>query len=1161
MKIVKKFFNENPDFLVKHQVSSYNYFIYEIIPNIIKGVNPLIIKDDENREILIYYGCEQSNEIFYVKPFYTPNECRQRNLSYSLIIKCNILVKYLGKDLYIKDVIIGKIPLMVKSDFCLLKIPYIENDKNSVIKNNILQTKEKNIKHRINKECVYDKGGYFIIQGMEKVIVSQELRSKNTIEILEDDENFICSIGSIKNINVSITKWLKIFLHKKHKVITVHIRNVKVPLAILFRALGIETDKEIIEHIVLNKNLKNYQNILNILMYSIEDCIKMFKYNSEVLSDENKFVTKQNGIYDQLTAFKYLSSKIPNISKLHKNHLILDMLYNQFLPHMGNDMDCLKDKALFLGYMVNKLISAFLYSYDGEVSNIIIERSDILKKGQNLVELNPHITDIDNWSLKRVQTPGYMLGYDLFRKYYEIFTRRVINKLSIYKNFDILNESYIYINDTITDGFLNAFKGQWGPKSVRGSGLARNVQDLGRISYLHYISHVRRLLHSVSSDIKLPLPRRLHTSQWGYLCPCETPEGANIGIIKNLSVMCEISINCDKESLIKYLIALKTLDIKKLSTTEISTYVKVFVDGQWFGIHKNPIKLVYHLRLLRRNNYIDRLISIRYNTIDCEIYIFTDHGRVCRPLFIVNNMKINDYKNKSWDKLTNTNLKKKDFNEILEKNIPILEKNQCIIEYIDVNESYDTFISINQDVLKTNNKYSHCEIHPILILGALANMIPFAGHNQSPRNQYSTAHFKQAITVPITNFKNRLDTSMHILYYPQKPLVSTVLTENISKLHSGINITVAICTYSGFNQEDAIIFNKTSIERGLFRSMYLKTHKFQEETTSTSKIYLANPVHEFNKYGKKLDDLTIFDLLDKSGIIKLNTKVEEGKAILGACSINNEGDIYDSSLYIKPNDIGKNDMYVNNVKIMTKNTERGDAGRICKINLREERIPALGDKFASRLGQKGVIGCLLKKEDMPCTSDGLVPDIIINPYGFPKRMTLGQFFECVINDFLAQMGKTLEVSTFSSMQKEILNKYEDKVLYSGLTGKKIQAKIFMGPIYYQRLKHMSTDKIQMRSKGKLLPIIKQPTRGRRNQGGLKIGEMEKDSLISHGLSLMVKESFMNRGGATCELDISKYNGLINNNFEHNIKKIKVPVTTKTFIQEMQSLGIATRLVV
>ena len=397
LKLIKDNLKNTKNILAEHQINSYNYFLDNIIPQIIRKNNPIILTDDDNETIQIYYGGEDGDQIFYYKPYNTPSECRNKNLTYSINIKCNIIIFYKGDEIKIKNVLLTKIPLLVKSKYCLTTIPYIKDSEN--VFNHLNQTID--VEKRIKRECVYDQGGYFIIEGMEKVIVSQEIRSKNTVEVSENNDSFVCNIGSYDYDEASITKWLNIDLNKKNKIINVCItKNICIPLFVMFRALGIESDKEIIDFIIFGENTENSQKIKNFLTYSLSNSARKMKFNNNMLRDKDKFKTVQNGIYNKISADKYLNRKIPYING--NIYLLADVLYNQFLPHMYNEGNNLINKAMFLGFMVNKLIKTYL-------------------------EIIP-LTDKDNWSLKRIQTPGFMLGYDLFRKYYEKFTKEIIKQ-------------------------------------------------------------------------------------------------------------------------------------------------------------------------------------------------------------------------------------------------------------------------------------------------------------------------------------------------------------------------------------------------------------------------------------------------------------------------------------------------------------------------------------------------------------------------------------------------------------------------------------------------------------------------------------------------------------------------------------------------------------
>ena len=483
----------------------------------------------------------------------------------------------------------------------------------------------------------------------------------------------------------------------------------------------------------------------------------------------------------------------------------------------------------------------------------------------------------------------------------------------------------------------------------------------------------------------------------------------------------------------------------------------------------------------------------------------------------------------------------------------------------------------NKTLINAKNNYSHCEIHPFLILGAIASTIPFPDHNQSPRNTYQSAMGKQAIGICATNFATRMDTISHILYYPQKPLVTTKSMKylNTTDMPSGINAIIAIATYTGYNQEDSVLMNKSAVDRGLFLSAHLKTYKEEEKKNQNSgdeeKFCVPN---KNNTYNYKLAN---YSKLKSNGIVKEQINVEPGDVIIGKTiphKKKKENTYKDNSIVLKNNEGGhiyKVYMGIN-----------GDGYKFCKVQIKNERYPDIGDKFSSRHGQKGTIGMLYRQQDMPFTKEGIVPDIIINPHAIPSRMTIGQLIECILGKTGTVLGMNGDSTPFTDLDPKKLSDilsnvcgfdmYGNEVLYNGLTGEQLLANIFIGPTFYQRLKHMVIDKYHSRSTGPVVLLTRQPAEGRTRDGGLRFGEMERDCIISHGASAFLKERLMDQSDAY-RVHVCQKCGLIavanlknqtfecckNPNERTGIVQIMLPYACKLMFQELMSMGIAPRL--
>jgi len=1180
-QIIDTYFRDNPNYKSQHQIDSFNEFIYSKtngIEYIIKRENPQIIYKDAidadkgtyRYSINIYYG-ETLNEdgsindkiidnIFLSSPteyvdgkstYMYPNVARLKEYTYASCVYANIgvIFKDNSKDeTTIKNfskVNIGLMPIMVKSKLCIL---------NGLDDN------------RLNElgECPYDKGGYFIIKGKEKIVLSQEKKIRNILYInsQKDDitplqsvitsvskEGFQSSRTNAIALNREIVKFEPINndLSEKEKYhvfrITVRILgfDIVVPLFILFRALGLESDRDILSTIIYDsdpKDLKNY--MMDFLMASIKD---------------------SQPVYSRKTAMKLLALNTKGKEIIN----VIDILTNNFMPNYNSE----NEKTQMLGYSVRKLL---------------LTRFGIINE-----------TDRDSYSFKRIDTAGSLL-LELYRELFGIFQRNVSLKIDNdfkfhFKDFgndirNLVNDDNIHkvFNQKYMDVIVKSFGSVFGTKLSGRQGI---VQDLNRNAMLGTLSHTRRISNPLPSGSKSLGPRKLHNSQWGFVCPTESPDGGNVGIINHLSISCKISFNVSEDNIYLALIDNGLIELNDTTKYELHTFSKVFLNGKWIGLHKDPEFLYKIMRLLKCNSLIHIYTSIRWDTILNEIYVFCDNGRLLRPVFLLKRMGSlisnplleGDYdKMNTWDHLIkgehmyrldskmdvyDETYYRDEFLDIKLKHpnyIEYLIENQCMIEYVDPLESEGIFIG--KSIHSIDKEYSHCEIHPSLMLSAVAVNIPFPDHSQYPRNVFSCQQTKQAVGLYSSAFNTRFDTFAHILNYPQKPIVTTRYKKytDVDKLPYGINAIVAIASYTGYNQEDSLMLNKTSIERGMFNSLYYRSYSDDESEEGGKRVYFGNP-DNYNDIKKS--DMINFNKLDKHGFAKEGSNVTHDDAIISKINENFNGEsIYHnvSGKCVKFSTSGIVDKVV-----VSKNT---DNLRSAKVRIRKNKIPTVGDKYASRPGQKGMCGLVLEQEEMPFTKDGIVPDMIINPHALPSRMTINQLLECVLGKSAALGGFLGDATAFQNndihnyanlMEKYGYEEWGNEVLYSGITGEQLKTSIFIGPTYYQRLKIMVADKMHSRGEGPLQSLTRQPAAGRSNNGGLRIGEMERDSILAHGASEFLRESMMERSDKY-EVNIDRKSGLISKGQTVDDDKVQMPYAMKMLLQEIQSMSIAPRLI-
>ena len=729
------------------------------------------------------------------------------------------------------------------------------------------------------------------------------------------------------------------------------------------------------------------------------------------------------------------------------------------------------------------------------------------------------------------------------------------------------------------------------------------VQDLSRISYLGYLSHVRRVNIDIDRSLKIFKSHMLHLHQFGIICPYETPDGSAIGYLKNLSLLAKITAGTSQDDILECLkdsgLFIKLENCNSVILNKVITTL-IFLNGTLIGTTQKPFKLHNFLKLCKKTACINILIGIVFDKLNNEIRILTEAGRAMRPLLIVNDMKIiSNITNKNWFNLLIGNFNYKDNineniytrngyispfivtgKEVIDEVILEMETKCGTLEYLDVEEIDNSLIAMFPEVI--NEQHTHCEIHPSTILSVVSVNIPFCNHSFAARNIFHAAQSKQAIGIYATNFKDRFDTMSYLLHYSQKPIISTkpsFLTRS-ENMPNGTNIIVAVMAYSGYNQEDSLMINKATIERSFeeiscFKSVSL-TATF---TNNDEKEYFCNPQDLINKgynvkgFKKKAD----YSLLDENGLIKKGIYIPPSKdvIVIGCVLERNvikevkqgiftrgivEKEYIDKSIMTDISTYG----IVDNVYLSAKTVSNKDS--ICKVRFLKIRTPELGDKHSSRHGQKGVIGRILNDEDMPYTKDGLKPDIIMNSHAFPSRMTIGHIVESVYAKLCCIKGNIGDGTVFVPFDKEKMKKdlenegFEkngNEILYNGLTGKQIKSEIFIGPVYYFRLKHMVADKINARGHGDFAPrdfLTKQPTQGRRKSGGLRIGEMERDVLLGHGLSLFTKESYMERSDKF-NLLIDNFIGSEINKPTLNMSQIKIPYSFKLLSQELNAMGL------
>ena len=1210
--IIDKYFNDNPLSLVAHHTDSYNDFFKKGIQSIFKEKNPIrLLKEEDEKthefqlKCDLYIGGKEGNRLYYGKPviydedrehYMYPNEARLRNMTYGITIHYDVEVEfsimnkvtnqYDIKQIVLEKVFLGRFPIMLMSNLC------------------ILNGLDKKTRFELG-ECKNDNGGYFIIDGKEKCIISQEKFADNMIYIKDDVNDLYSHSAEIRSVSEDASKPIRTLAIKivrpstilTNNQIVVNIPNVRkpVPLFILMRALGIESDKQIIEYCLLD--LKLYESYIDLFIPSIHDTGKIFS---------------------QEVALRYIAS----FTKKRTITSALEILTNYLLPHIG-EMNFL-NKAYFIGYMVKQLLNVFMK--------------------------DSAPTDRDNFRFKRVELPGTLL-YDLFKEYYNIQQHGIFLKMDkeffykkkegndIYlKDFtDLikLNHKEFFSERVVETGFRKAFKGNWGSEAhTKRVGV---VQDLNRLSFNSALSLLRKVSLPLDASAKIVGPRLLHSSQWGIIDPIDTPDGGNVGLHKHLSILSSITSGCSAYPMIEWLKKNTEMYLLTECTPSIiATMCKVIVNGNWIGVISTPKELEVNFKEYRRLSILPTFISIQWNIKSNTIFIYTDAGRICRPIYYINKEGMPSYMNNStkdvilerimnndftWENLI-TGFEKKETNfsinaykiysnvdELYNGNFNISLK--AVIDYMDTSEAESSLIAFNRQQLKENKLYTHMEIHPSLLLGVMGNQVVFPENNQLPRDLFACGQAKQAVSLYHSNYPVRMDKMGVVLNNGQIPLIKSRYLKYINEEEHpcGENTIVAIMCLNGYNVEDSILFNEASLKRGLFRTTYFTTYDSKEETAKKSGVDEGgNKTYgsETNSYFANIETKNVVGLkegydyseLDQYGLVKENTYVNDKTVLIGKVSDSLEDPevVIDASTFTKKGQEG----YVDKTFI----TEGEQGSRIAKVRIRNERIPNIGDKFSSRCGQKGTVGIVIPEQDMPFTDNGLRPDIIINPHAIPSRMTIGQLLETVMGKACSIYGAFGDCTAFVNkgskhkifgelLVKEGFHSSGNEILYNGQTGEQLEAQIFFGPTYYMRLKHMVKDKINYRAKGPRTVLTRQTVQGRANDGGLRIGEMERDGLIAHGITNFLQESMLVRGDdyymAICNKTgtIAIYNNSSNifispfvdgplkfnqsidaktmnieniSRFGRSFSIIRVPYAFKLLYQELQTMNVQMRII-
>ncbi|KAF9234585.1 beta and beta-prime subunits of DNA dependent RNA-polymerase [Melanogaster broomeanus] len=949
-------------------------------------------------------------------------------------------------------------------------------------------------------ECPLDPGGYFVVRGTEKVILVQEQLSKNRIIVETDTVKGVVQAsctssthGGLKSKTYVATKKGKIYL--RHNSI-----HEDVPIVIALKALGIQSDKEI------------------------------FLLTAEAA---------KLGIFTRHQALEWIGSRVkvnrkvvgPRRPAWEEALEALATIVLAHVPVIGLDF---RSKAIFVATMTRRVLMAM--------------------NDEKLVD------DRDYVGNKRLELAGQLLAL-LFEDLFKTFNAnlksaidKVLKKPSRTNEFDAFNTMQ-FQGDHITSGFVRAIStGNWTLKRFKME-RAGVTHVLSRLSFISALGMMTRISSQFEKTRKVSGPRALQPSQWGMLCPSDTPEGEACGLVKNLALMTHITTDVEEEPIIRlaFMLGVEGIIFSLATGTEIygpRTFV-VHVNGAIVGLTRYPTRFVANFRRLRRGGRVSEFVGVYVNHHHHAVYIASDGGRICRPMIIVEN---------GLPKVTSEHIA-----ELKAGNLTFDDfLRRGLVEYLDVNEENDSYIALYEsDIVPAT---THLEIEPFTILGAVAGLIPYPHHNQSPRNTYQCAMGKQAIGAIGYNQFNRIDTLLYLSVYPQQPMVKTKTIELI-----GYD---PVMSYSGYDIEDALILNKASLDRGYGRCQVLRKNAtlIRKYPNGTFDRLADAPVDENGSIQKK------YDIIQLDGLAGVGERVDPGDVYVNKQTPTNANDntftgqaatvpYKNTPMSYKSPVAG----YID--KVMISDTENDQT--LIKVLIRQTRRPELGDKFSSRHGQKGVCGLIVNQEDMPFNDQGINPDTIMNPHGFPSRMTVGKMIELLAGKAGVLSGKLQYGTAFGGSKVEDMSRiliehgfnYAGKdMLTSGITGEPLEAYVYFGPIYYQKLKHMVMDKMHARARGPRATLTRQPTEGRSREGGLRLGEMERDCLIGYGATQLLLERLMISSdkfevNACQECGLMGYNGWCPYcKSSKKVAKLTIPYAAKLLFQELMAMNIVPRLV-
>ncbi len=1007
--LIKKYLEQHS--LVESNIRSFNDFVHNRMQQIVNEVNESSNKEDVEITLgKVRIGKPDVIEADGSVSLITPTEARLRALTYSAPVFIELTAKY-AEQTDSGEVEIGRIPIMVRSAGC----------------NTYGMNRDELVVNYIDP---LDPGGYFIVNGNERIMVMAEDLASNQ-PFLEIGRNGLMLRLFSQRGTYRIPTTI---IETNDGILDITFSRLKnIPAIVVLKALGMTRESDIAKHIGKE-----------------DDCVivNLYEYAS-IQSPEDALLAIAEKASIQGTKKEILDRTKQRID-------------NFLLPHIGLDKNAREEKAVTLC----KLIKQFLHA----------KADDSMR------------TDKDHYANKRVKLTGDLLA-DLFRINLSILVRDI--QYSLQK---VMKRKKFYSIKTVAKSTL--FTQRIESAIATGSWIGERTgvtQNMDKTNYLAILSQLQRVSSMLPGEQENFMARTLHPTHYGRFCPTETPEGTEIGLRKNLAILARVSTNVhlDEDKVIKR--------FQSLGLTAGGEGMDVFFNGRFIGSVKSVHDFVNNVREARRQGEFPPELSIRSKSETGSVVISTEIGRVLRPLIIVKNgsplLKDEHSVLLEQGKLSWTDLVK-----------------EGIIEYLDAAEEEDALVSLYPDTI--SELTTHAEIDLIDVFGLITSLVPFGNHDQSSRLNRGSKTLKQSLGIYAANYLTRLDTDVSILHYPQHPLVKSFMYDTLEAYPSGQNLVVAIMPFEGYNVEDAVILNRGSVDRGMGRSTYFRPYKATElQYTGGLKDEILIPDKDVAGYRTEAS----YRFLEDDGIAYPEAAVASGDVVIGKTTppkfLSEAKDISIQSKKEASTVIRQEEKGIVDAVFVTADN---DGNKIAQVRIRDLRLPEPGDKFSTPHGQKGVVGLIADPRDIPFSSRGIRPDLMFNPHGIPSRMTVGYLIELLAGKTAAVSGHVVDGTPFTGAKVEELEttlremgfRYDGKeTMYNGITGKKMDAKIYIGTMYYLKLRYMVSNKIHARASGKVALLTRQPTEGRSRGGALRLGEMEQQALVGHGAALLLKERY------------------------------------------------------